>query len=369
MRRLFIFIRLLLLLLVVVGMSMGAASVNSEETEPARDGATAETTFVEQTDSNELDEATKSAFDQNVAESNGQDKRIDSDRWVDMGSRIFNTVFALTVYRDELVAAQTPFWYEGSGPSIIARWNGKTWQALGSQMNGIVNDMTVYNDELIAAGFFTFAGGTRVNHIARWDGSRWQSIGSGTDGPVYAVTVYNGELIAGGKFSTAGNLPAKGLASWNGNAWRSLDKDSDYNITALTVCMGKLIAGETIVNDSLNINRIVCLEGNIWRPIDSFENRAIVDLAEYEDCLVAIREGTFFNEQDMAPERIALWRDQSWWPLGAKMEDDVFSLTVHKGQLIAGGWFTQLDKRRYHYLALWDGESWQPAGRFDKQSD
>ncbi|UCC31334.1 MAG: hypothetical protein JSU86_03475, partial [Phycisphaerales bacterium] len=42
----------------------------------------------------------------------------------------------------------------------------------------------------------------------------------------------------------------------------------------------------------------------------------------------------------VAAERVARWDGAQWWPLGSGMDDRVGDLTVHNGELIAGGSFT-----------------------------
>src|SRR5690349_15172958 len=69
------------------------------------------------------------------------------------------------------------------------------WNPLGSGMNDTVRAMTIFNNELIAGGDFTTAGGVPASRLARWNGTTWQALGGGVNAPVRALMVYNGELI------------------------------------------------------------------------------------------------------------------------------------------------------------------------------
>ncbi len=48
--------------------------------------------------------------------------------------------------------------------------------------------------------------------------------------------------------------------------------------------------------------------------------------------------------------------------MGSGMDGAVAALTVYKGDLIAGGWFTTAGGVSANFIARWDGSAWQPAG-------
>lgn len=51
-----------------------------------------------------------------------------------------------------------------------------------------------------------------------------------------------------------------------------------------------------------------------------------------------------------------------WQPMGAAFNDWILALTVFNGQLIAGGYFTQIGAQPRAYAARWDGVTWQDMG-------
>jgi hypothetical protein len=147
-----------------------------------------------------------------------------------------DSVWAFTVYNNELIAGGNFTTAGGVSANYIARWNGTRWAPLGSGMNDAVRDLTVYNGELIAGGRFTTAGGVSASRIARWDGTSWAPLGSGMGGGqrydhVEALTVYNGELIAGGWFTTAGGNASDFWARWFcAEPARDADFDGDQDV-------------------------------------------------------------------------------------------------------------------------------------------
>lgn len=134
------------------------------------------------------------------------------------GGQPRNWVFALTVFRGELIAGGVFTHADGHLVNGIARWDGATWQPLGS---GIISReatwvfaLTSYNDRLIVGGAFTHAGGEVVHYVAAWDGAAWSDLGGGTDGWVRTLCVLDGALYAGGQFTAAGAQSTSGIAAW-----------------------------------------------------------------------------------------------------------------------------------------------------------
>ncbi len=137
-------------------------------------------------------------------------------------------VSALAVYNNGLFVGGTFTTAGGSSANRIVRWNGITWATLGSGSsngvsgNGSVFALSVYNNELFVGGEFTQVGNTFANRIARWDGTTWNSVGtdaangvSGGNTPiVYALAAYNNSLFVGGGFTSAGGASANRIAEW-----------------------------------------------------------------------------------------------------------------------------------------------------------
>jgi len=78
--------------------------------------------------------------------------------------------------------------------------------------------------------------------------------------------------------------------------------------------------------------------------------------------------GAFTSVDGVPANRVAAWDGTSWQPLGAGIEGDmdgelaVYCLSVHDGELIAGGTFTTAGGIPASCIARWNGTLWQPLG-------
>jgi len=60
--------------------------------------------------------------------------------------------------------------------------------------------MTVYDGNLVAAGYFLVAGDSLANSIAMWDGSAWSALTSGAfmmEARIHALIVFDNKLTVG----------------------------------------------------------------------------------------------------------------------------------------------------------------------------
>ena len=313
--------------------------------------------------------------------------RWDGTGWSSLGTGMNNRVYTLTEYNGELIVGGDFYIASGTAANHIARWNGKFWSALGSGMGTGLLALTAYNGELIAGGTFTTAGETLANRIARWDGTTWSPLGSGMEGgqyhtDVHALTVYNGELIAGGTFTIAGGTPANYIARWDGSTWSPLGSgmgadDWPYrpDVYALTVYNGELIAAGWFTNaGGIEVDRIARWDGASWSPLGQGitgsvhkDPPSVHALASYNGELIV--GGNFLNAGGTTTNNIAQWDGANWSPLGSGMggedgnhETPVFALTAYKGELIAGGDFTNAGGMHTSRIASWNGKSWSPLG-------
>jgi hypothetical protein len=309
--------------------------------------------------------------------------RWNGSEWKAFGNGLDGTggetyVYGMTVYKNELIAGG---WFPTAGGldvNFISRWNGEEWKSLsygfGGNPNGggTIYALTVFNNELIAGGNFMKASGVDANRVARWDGNNWQSLGSGLSRPPYyasvrSLTVYNNELIAGGDFNLAGGIEANGVAGWNGSTWHSFGGgirrgvQGSYGVRALTVYKGQLIAGGDFnVADGVDVNGITRWDGSGWQPLGSgvYGTRfSVIALIDYDGKLIV--GGSFSKAGGIDANNIASWDGNSWQPLGGGFSGWVYALTVYNGRLIAGGAFSKTGINR---ISWWDGNDWQPFG-------
>ncbi|MBS0189459.1 MAG: hypothetical protein JSS51_15455 [Planctomycetes bacterium] len=72
--------------------------------------------------------------------------------------------------------------------------------------------------------------------------------------------------------------------------------------------------------------------------------------------------GNFSIVGNPAIKSVAMWDGTQWQPLGTGFNDSVFELAVYKGDLIAGGPFTQASGNSASLVARWNGATWEALG-------
>jgi hypothetical protein len=183
------------------------------------------------------------------------------------------------------------------------------------------------------------------------------------DARVYALAVYNGELIAGGDFLNAGGAPANRIARWNGTAWLPLSSGMDGLVVSLCVYNGSLIAGGTFSTaGGVAANNIARWNGTSWQALGSgmtgilwpYVNQ-VKSLAVANGELVA--GGRFTTAGGVAANNVARWNGATWAPM-ASGGIDVTAMTVHNGQIVATG-ITISATYTWHTVATWNGSGWQ----------
>jgi hypothetical protein len=209
--------------------------------------------------------------------------------------------------------------------------------------------LTVYRDTLVAGGVFTGSDGDPVNCIAKWDGTRWASLGLGVDNAVRALAVYNGELIAGGYFELAGGKVVNGIAAWNGSGWRPLSGGVSGGVNALRVDGSSLVAGgEFRFVDGSRLPHVARWDGTSWAGIG--------DGLPYEVLALEIVNGDLYaaGVSTSTSQTASRWTGTTWTSLGSATDQDVHELRLVNGKLAVGGQFFRAGSNRSLGIAVWD---------------
>lgn len=295
--------------------------------------------------------------------------------WTPLGEGVNDDVWAMAPKGDYEIWAGGDFTQaEGVAADHIARFDGFNCKPLGHGLlghdrRGGVFALAIYNDDLIAGGNLTSAGGIEVKNIARWDGSSWSALGSGLEyleSPTrtfcYSMIVYNGELIAGGWFNQAGGVSRYNLAKWNGSTWLSMGDGANGAVSDMVIFGNDLIisGGFTIVN-GVDANGIAKWDGTQWQQMGS-PTTALSNPTIFRGELL-----TTAVPSSQGDPWLFRWEGSDWEPLESDLAGEysagyVYVLSVHNGDLIAGGNFTEIGGVAAQNIARWDGTNWYPIG-------
>jgi len=199
------------------------------------------------------------------------------------------------------------------------------WEAVGEATNGPIKAMIEFNGDLIVGGDFTMVGDELAYGVARWDGSEWHSMGTGFAGEVYDLAVYGDWLYAcGWFFSDPDNLyEYEGIARWTGNAWSPvIDYDPDS--------WGAEVYDMLVYNNELYITNHAMIGFDQYTRVSKFNGVEWVDLPGY------------FTAGD----------DQG----------RIFTLDIYNNQIVAGGWFDEIDGESAKSVAIYNGSAWESMG-------
>ncbi len=165
-------------------------------------------------------------------------------------------------------------------------------------------------------------------------------------------------------------LPSYGHASADKAIYAITDWDPDGEGPEPAVTV---VAGDLTMAGSISASRIAIFDGVEFHALgsgitdDGGDRGTVYALAVFDGKLIAAGEFDFAG--GVAAANIAGWDGVQWSPLGTGLVghplfDAVYSLTVHDGELIAGGSFGV----PAYGLARWDGNAWNafPSGGTDR---
>ncbi|MEZ4652517.1 MAG: hypothetical protein R3E12_02660 [Candidatus Eisenbacteria bacterium] len=275
------------------------------------------------------------------------------------------TVNALETRGDDLLVAGTYQTVAGIPAQRVALWNATSgWSPLGTGLNpestsGVtVWDLTLFGTDVIAAGTFWNDGTVAMKGIARFDGSSWQALASGLGGvvdpQVYALVAVEEGLAVGGRFTSVGNaVNANNVALYTTSGWQTLgpgiggESNEDAAVNSLVVHEGELHAAYQFFATSGGWRTGVARwDGTEWMTILSIPGSSpnVRTLASHGDGLYA--GGSFTSIGATVVNRIARWDGISWEPLGSGLNNVVNAVLSFGDDIIAGGNFTIAGGRR-----------------------
>jgi hypothetical protein len=188
---------------------------------------------------------------------------------------------------------------------------------------------------------------TSLPEDAAWEG--W--LAPGLSGWVTLTAELQGKLYLSGVVA-AGHVACAGLVSWDGSHFEPGPPlpGPSYLTTAMTVWNNHLIVARS--------NWILMMDGAAWDTLGSMDKSANAMTAFGADLVIG---GAFTSVNGQPANRVARWNGSAWSALGGGFtgtNDNVYALTVHAGQLVAGGTLSA------NNVASWNESlgAWQALG-------
>jgi hypothetical protein len=198
-------------------------------------------------------------------------------------------------------------------------------------------------------------------YVYRLNGGVFERLGGDFVNFVECFGFFNGELYVGGAF------PAK-IARWDGAAWIPLppfpDHATVYRVSTIGSFQGRLVVG---IQDSTTRRIVASLDGGQWTTLAVGGLPSYVgDLEVFQGELIAAGEFHDLNGNP-AIDYIARFDGTIWRPMLTSIQFDsgftyIESLTIHNGELIAGGFFRAIDGVESRAVIRWNGTQWLPIG-------
>jgi hypothetical protein len=334
--------------------------------------------------------------------------------WLPLGNIVGTTAQSFTAFRGEAILPTARF-VSGQFTYDVKEWDGTTWSSLHPAVSGPVNallgsgtaviaggdfnvlttsgqfpaqnvliadqfQLSQFTDlhgftgptgpvyamanyapnpliigSLIVAGDFTSVEGGAASNVASNHLGEWSALGTGLNGPVYAVRQFGTGLYIAGAF----NQPAAGIGRLSGSTWAPLGTGLAGGIgLALTVQGGGLVVGGSFTSAGGIPGSVARWNGTAWSAVGNATfNGTVWTLSVLGTDLIA--GGQFTQVGGVSALNIARWDGTVWRAMGAGLPGQVRALTIHNGDLYAGGGFSLGSGGRS--VAHWNGTTWQPV--------
>jgi len=242
------------------------------------------------------------------------------------------------------------------------------WSALGVGVNGPVHSLTQRSSgELLVGGSFSSAGGVLADNIARWTGFNWYALG-GQHFPLFTVA---GPLAA----LPNGDIVESSLSLWTGSSWTSIGSAGGGGVKCmLTLPNGDLlVAGDFTSIDGQPIARIARWDGSSWTAVGSGGSFgtgpnarvSAMAIAANGDLLVG---GWFTDVSGVPANRVARWDGSAWHAFGTGVSGGLGSVYCESiavrpnGDVVVVGQFASAGGVAASNVATWNGVTWSAMG-------
>jgi trimeric autotransporter adhesin len=309
------------------------------------------------------------------------------------------TIYDLTVHQGQLILGF-------DGPEGIARWTGSSCVSMTQGIGGSspwVATVQSLGNELFAGGNYSGVGNVGANYSAFWDGAAWRPavnqpmVSLGIDDRAATAVNWQGGFAIGGRFaaSVPGGGPSRAALLFDGEQWQAMPGITEGQIHQMLVFgsdppsgnPGSLMAaGSFRLNNASQwhgIARWTGVQWESWPP--GFPLPTATVLAEHQGNLIVAGSaayawtgevwqpisGSLYNPQRLLSNGsdlylcggflndgyVHVWNGAQWTQVGQWPGRRVTALTIHNGQLIAGGYFENVPAALG--LAKWTGTAWE----------
>ncbi|MFH2141032.1 MAG: T9SS type A sorting domain-containing protein [Bacteroidota bacterium] len=258
----------------------------------------------------------------------------------------------------------------------LLKWNGTNWSTVSSGGSGAgsIYCIETYANQLYrGGGDYNIGGISGLEKIARHNNTNWTWLINNVvpNYAVYCMKEYNSKLYFGGQFLQIGPSTINGVASWDGSNFDRIFERTfwGYAIRSMEVFNGELYFGGNtlgIINiggDTINHMGIYRYDGTtcydvgeadlytVWALVTDTFNNFLYVAGDFATTVPSCPYGLY---------RIAKWDGYKWYNLLEGTNDGISELEVYRGELYAGGAFTQAGGKICEYMARWNGEEWFP---------
>jgi trimeric autotransporter adhesin len=231
--------------------------------------------------------------------------------------------------------------------------------------DGLVTALLPMENVLVVGGYFTGIGDLAAPGIATWDGTQWSTLGAFPGGYIQDVVPHLDGLLALSVWPT--------VWRWDGTAWSTLpyfpaDPGSPvYYANEIATQDGQVAVAVSTWTEGLGYRARVYLMGDDgWIPLGGYFSVEVINaMAWYQGRLYVAGR---LQDPTGPAALVNFWDGTAWQPAGPELSraqyDQVRSLAVYGGELVAGGWFhsTSDFNTPATYFASWNGTRWAPLG-------
>jgi hypothetical protein len=277
----------------------------------------------------------------------------------------------------------------------VLRWNGASAPEKLLGLSGHVRALVPDGDGVIAVGYVEVSGPDPTSpvgfHVSRWDGLRWEGFESwapgmkglagwgGTPAYVNALASFGDDLIAAGSISyagVAGRWRVTGpISRLRATGWEEFVPQLTRDPQAFLVDGDELFAlgafwSPPSMKYPVYTRTIACrYESGAWQPLDTLALSGEC-MTRYLGGLVAGTTRRYLGDRE--DPGVYGWDGADWVPIGKTTPagaspyetHGVRTLTVHRGELIAGGDFSSIGSVPASGIAAWNGTTWRDLSAF-----